>query len=68
MKVLLAFLGLLIGTSAFSSPATNQPFRFYTEIPWAVGFGMKGTVTNVVAADEKIHFQFNGWFYIHQYP
>ena len=68
MKVLLTFLGLLIGANAFSSPVTNQPARIYTKIPWGIGFGMKGTVTNVVAANEKIHFQFNGWFYIHQYP
>jgi hypothetical protein len=68
MKVLLACLGLFIGASAFSSPITNQPTRIYTIVPWAVGFRMKGTVSNVVATDEKIHFQFNGWFYIHQYP
>jgi hypothetical protein len=68
MKTLLTFLGLLIGASAFGGPDANQPVRFYTHIPWSVGFDMKGTVTNVVATDEQIHFQFNGWFYIHQYP
>ena len=68
MKRLLTILGLLITTSAFSSLVTNQPARIYTKVPWAIGFGMKGTVANVVAVDEKIHFQFSGWFYMHQYP
>ncbi len=68
MKRLLTILGLLVAASAFGSPATNQPARIYTKKPWAVGFEMKGTVTNVVATDDKIHFQFNGWFYLRQYP
>ena len=68
MKKLLTILGLLIATSAFSSPGTNQQARIYTKKPWAVGFRMKGTVANVVATDDKIHFQFSGWFYLHQYP
>jgi hypothetical protein len=68
MKILLTILGLLIGASAFSGPSTNQPARIYTKVPWAVGFRMKGTVTNVVATGDKIHFQFNGWFYLHQFP
>jgi len=68
MKILLTILGLLMGASAFSGPATNQPARIYTKVPWAVGFRMKGTVTNVIATGDKIHFQFSGWFYLHQYP
>lgn len=57
-----------MGTSVFGEPGTNQAPRIYTKVPWAVGFEMKGTVTNVVATGDKIHFQFNGWFNIHQYP
>jgi len=67
-QILPVIVGLAVAASAFGSPDTNQPARIYTKKPWAVGFGMQGTVTNVVAADDKIHFQFNGWFFIRQYP
>jgi hypothetical protein len=68
MKILLTMFGLLIGGSALGDPVTNQPAGSYTKVPWAVGFTMKGTVTNVVATGDKLHFRFSGWFYLHQYP
>jgi hypothetical protein len=61
-------LGLLVSVSAFGSPDTNQPASIYTKRPWAVGFGMKGTVTNVARVDGRIHFRLTGWFWFHQYP
>jgi hypothetical protein len=68
MKRWLTICGLLVAAGAFGDAITNQPPRIYTKIPWAVGFEMKGTVTNVVVSGEKIQFQFTGWFYMHQYP
>lgn len=67
MKKLLPILGLFIALNAFSSPDTNEPAISLSKRPWAVGFILKGTVTNVVADGDKIHFQFNGWFYFRQY-
>ena len=67
MRRLLPILGLFIAVHAFSAPDTNEPAISLSKFPWAVGFGMKGTVTNVVADTDKIHFQFHGWFYLRQY-
>src|SRR5690242_18744041 len=45
---------------------TNRPVRLIPKIPWSVGFTMKGTVTNVAMANDRINFQFKGWFSFHQ--
>jgi hypothetical protein len=70
-QFLLAITGCLLATAAFAED-TNKPahheHRIYTKIPWAVGFGMEGTVTNITLVDERIHFQFTGWFWLDQYP
>jgi hypothetical protein len=66
MKKLLPILGLFLAVHAFSSPNTNEPTVSLSKFPWVVGFGIKGTVTNVVIDQDKIHFQFRGWFYLRQ--
>ncbi len=48
--------------------STNREPHFYSKMPWAVGFGMEGTVTNVVLNGERIEFQVNGRFWFSQYP
>lgn len=74
MKHLYVIAGLVSVFCCFVMPrasaqaATNQPTRIYTKVPWAIGFAMKGTVTNVTMIDERIHFQLTGWFWFHQYP
>jgi hypothetical protein len=67
MKKLLPILGLFIAVNAFAGTDTNEPSVSLSKFPWAVGFGLKGTVTNIVADGDKIHFQFHGWFYLRQY-
>src|SRR5438046_1198102 len=47
---------------------TNREPHFYSKIPWAVGFGMEGTVTNVVRVGERIQFRLEGRFWFSQYP
>jgi len=54
---------------------TNQPALsegqqggFHQKIPWGVGTGMEGTITNIVVSDERIHFQLTGWFWLAQHP
>ena len=42
--------------------------HFYSKSPWAVGFGMEGTITNVALTDERIQFHLNGRFWFSQYP
>jgi hypothetical protein len=67
MKKLLPILGLFITVNAFGGTDTNEPTISLSKIPWGVEFFMKGTVTNVVADTDKIHFEFHGWFYMRQY-
>jgi hypothetical protein len=67
MKKLLPILGLFIAVKAFAGLDTNEPSQSLSKLPWAVGFELKGTVTNIVADSDKIHFQFHGWFYMYQY-
>ena len=67
MKRLLTVVGLLIAAGPSRSSDANQPARINTKVPWAVGFGMKGTVTNVVVVNERIQFRLTGWFWFHQY-
>jgi hypothetical protein len=57
----LAFAGDATGS-------TNREPHFFSKFPWAVDFGMEGTVTNVTLIDERIHFQLNGRFWFSQYP
>lgn len=45
---------------------TNHSVKMIPKIPWSVGFTMKGVVTNVVMADERINFEFKGWLSMHQ--
>jgi hypothetical protein len=51
-----------------TNSSTNREPHFYSKLPWAVGFGMEGTVTNVALVDERIQFQLNGRFWLTQYP
>src|SRR6266850_4249330 len=48
--------------------ATNREPHFYSKLPWGIGFGMEGTVTNVVLNGERIEFHVNGRFWFSQYP
>src|SRR5438874_8038919 len=48
--------------------STNREPHFYSKLPWAIGFGMEGTVTKVVLNGERIEFQVNGRFWFSQYP
>ena len=51
-----------------SNSSTNREPHFYSKLPWAVGFGMEGTVTNVVVVEGRIQFRLDGRFWFTQYP
>src|ERR1043166_6389022 len=58
-------------TPAFADDATtstNREPHFYSKIPWAIGFGMEGTVTNVALVGGRIQFHLNGRFWFTQLP
>ncbi len=67
---------MLVGVQTLLMPAfaddanssTNREPHFYSKKPWAVGFGMEGTVTNVALVDGRIQFHLNGRFWFTQYP
>lgn len=69
---------LILMIAVMTSPAagdTNQPALsnaphggFHQKIPWAVGTGMEGTITNIAVSDHRISFQLTGWFWLTQYP
>lgn len=60
---------LLIPTfAADANTATNREPHFYSKVPWAVGFHMEGTVTNVLSVDGRIQFHVNGRFWFTQFP
>jgi hypothetical protein len=75
-RALFSFVILLIaiGTSPAAGDtnqaalAAGQQRVFRQKIPWAVGFGMEGILTNVVVVEDHIQFQLTGWFWFHQYP
>lgn len=52
---------------ATDTSANREP-HFYSKLPWAVGFGMEGTVTNVALVDGRIQFHLDGRFWFTQYP
>jgi len=70
--LLLLAAALQFATAAFAdgvNSSTNREPHFVSKIPWAIGFGLEGTVTNVVALmDGRIKFQVNGRFWMSQYP
>jgi hypothetical protein len=80
MKTLISCLFLrllmLVGVQTLLMPAfaddanssTNREPHFYSKKPWAVGFGVEGTVTNVALVDGRIQFHLNGRFWFTQYP
>jgi hypothetical protein len=51
-----------------ANSSTNREPHFYSKVPWAVGFGMEGTVTNVAWLEGRIQFHLNGRFWFMQYP
>lgn len=58
-------------TPAFADDArtsTNREPHFYSKVPWAIGFGMEGTLTNIALVDGRVQFHLNGRFWITQYP
>jgi len=68
MRKLLPLLGLFLAVNAFADLIdTNEPTVSLSKMPWGVLFSLKGTVTNVVADQDKIRFEFHGWFYFRQY-
>lgn len=74
-RALFSFVILLIAIVTSSAAGDRnqaalaaQPGGFHQKLPWAVGFGMEGTLTNVVVVDDHIQFQLTGWFWFHQYP
>src|SRR5262245_53496545 len=61
----------LLVTPTFAGDAnssTNREPHFYSKIPWGVGFGMEGTVTNVTLVEGRIQFHVDGRFWFTQYP
>ena len=71
-KLLLLIFGLLAAASALgadeANTSTNREPHFYSQIPWAVGFGMEGTVTNIALVNGRIQFHLNGRFWFSQLP
>jgi hypothetical protein len=74
-RAMFAIIVLLIAVTTSPAGDTNQPAvstgqlsGFHQKNPWAVGCGMKGTVTNVSMIDGRIQFKLTGWFWFHQYP
>jgi hypothetical protein len=51
-----------------TNSSTNREPHFFSKVPWGVGFGMEGTVTNVALVEGRIQFQLNGRFWFTQYP
>ena len=51
-----------------ANSSTNREPHFVSKIPWAIGFGMEGTVKNVVSVEGHVQFQMNGRFWFAQYP
>jgi membrane protein implicated in regulation of membrane protease activity len=51
-----------------TNSSTNREPHFYSKVPWGVGFGMEGTVTNVALVEGRIQFQLRGRFWLAQYP
>jgi hypothetical protein len=75
-RALFSFIILLIAVVASpaaedtnqSAISNGQQHGFHSKIPWGVGSGMEGTVTNIVVTDQIIRFQLTGWFWLIQYP
>ena len=68
---LISVAGSLRLTAVFAEDTNglaNREPHFYSKLPWAVGFGMEGTVTNVVRVDQRIQFRLDGRFWFSQYP
>ena len=71
IRVLISAAGCLLLTAVFADETNGTNSRvphFYSKIPWAVGFGMEGTLTNVALIGERVQFQLNGRFWFAQYP
>ena len=51
-----------------NNSSTNREPHFFSKRPWAVGFTMFGTVTNVAKAGAQIQFRVNGRFVCSQFP
>src|SRR5277367_454702 len=71
-RLLFSFAILLVTVvTSLAVDDTNRPAIFggyHQIVPWGVGYGMKGTVTNVTVIGDRIQFQLTGWFWFHQYP
>jgi hypothetical protein len=71
LPIILCAMVVLSGTTALAKEGgeTNrhEP-RFYSKVPWGVGFWMEGTVTNVTQLDGRLQFQLSGRFWFAQFP
>lgn len=68
---LLSALATLVPTEAPArddNSSTNREPHFFSQRPWAVGFGMDGTVTNVSLVGARIQFRVSGRFVLTQFP
>ena len=46
----------------------TESLTFFSKRPWAVGFQMEGTVTNVASVGRQIQFQVSGRFVLSEFP
>ena len=68
--LLLSTVGCLLATVVLAGEndgSTNREPHFFSKRPWAVGFGMEGTITNVASASGQIHFRVNGRFVLSEF-
>jgi len=68
---LLSAVGSLLPTVLLAGDkdsSTNREPHFFSHRPWAVGFGMDGTVTNVASVGRQIEFRVNGRFVLSEFP
>ena len=68
---LLSALGSVVATVVLAGDngaSTNREPHFLSKRPWAVGFGMDGTITNVASVGGRIEFRVNGRFVMSEFP
>ena len=69
--LLLSALGSLpprLALAGDNDASTNREPHFFSKRPWAVGFQMEGTVTNVASVGRQIQFQVSGRFVLSEFP
>ena len=68
---LISAVGSLLATAVLAGDndsSTNREPHFFSQRPWAIGFRMEGTITNVASVGRQIHFQVNGRFVLSEFP